>query len=275
MRKLLVAFTAWSGICSALAAHVNSKGSEWSVVSKFQNLQEADRCRVAMSLKRGDEDIIVALESRPSTVDYEMRLLVPGDLGKLPWGDGNFSLNGAKQETDWVVAERSSRPGILIYKMKLTRSSIDSAGADPVLRLKNMPGPGDFRIVGLGEAMSLLDACSANLLESWGYSKSSQSLVAAFAKPKKSFSDYASPSDYPPSALAAHATGETHALVDVGVDGTPSNCRIKRSSGNREIDSATCKIILKRSRFHPAKDTQGIAVAAPYYATLTWEIARQ
>ena len=43
----------------------------------------------------------------------------------------------------------------------------------------------------------------------------------------------------------------------VGADGRLSNCRVLQSSGNAELDATTCRIILQRYRFTPARDEHG------------------
>jgi protein TonB len=50
-------------------------------------------------------------------------------------------------------------------------------------------------------------------------------------------------------------------MVKVNTDGSPSNCRIMRSSGNRAADSLMCELTLRHVRFRPARDPLGHPVA--------------
>lgn len=43
----------------------------------------------------------------------------------------------------------------------------------------------------------------------------------------------------------------------IGTDGRLSACRISRSSGDREVDAATCVLALRDTRFRPARDAAG------------------
>ena len=43
----------------------------------------------------------------------------------------------------------------------------------------------------------------------------------------------------------------------VGANGRLSDCRVTQSSGNAELDATTCRIILQRYRFAPARDEHG------------------
>lgn len=60
------------------------------------------------------------------------------------------------------------------------------------------------------------------------------------------------------------ATGIPSGLVGVVIlvnrDGSVSNCRIARSSGDPSIDSLVCELTLRYVRFQPARDPEGRAV---------------
>src|SRR4051794_3775747 len=67
--------------------------------------------------------------------------------------------------------------------------------------------------------------------------------------------------DYPPSALAAGASGTSQATLTIGSDGRVVSCNIIRSSGNSALDSATCNILRRRAKFTPARDSNGTPTA--------------
>jgi protein TonB len=43
----------------------------------------------------------------------------------------------------------------------------------------------------------------------------------------------------------------------VGTEGRVSNCSVTRSSGNPQLDGMTCRLLVERGRFAPARDAQG------------------
>jgi protein TonB len=47
----------------------------------------------------------------------------------------------------------------------------------------------------------------------------------------------------------------------VNTDGTVSNCRVARSSGNPYADGLMCQLTLRYIRFEPARDPNGRPVA--------------
>ena len=64
--------------------------------------------------------------------------------------------------------------------------------------------------------------------------------------------------DYPPGAVRAWPRdGRVFVAVRVQVDGRASDCKVNRSSGNRAIDADTCRLVMERVRFNPARDRKG------------------
>jgi len=64
-------------------------------------------------------------------------------------------------------------------------------------------------------------------------------------------------SDYPPGAAAEGIGGMVSVRYTVWTDGRVTDCEITRSSGNRELDEATCRLIMQRYRFDPSRDSRG------------------
>jgi protein TonB len=64
--------------------------------------------------------------------------------------------------------------------------------------------------------------------------------------------------DYPPAAIRAWPRGgRVFVAVRVQLDGRATDCKINRSSGNPGIDADTCRLVMERVRFVPARDEQG------------------
>jgi protein TonB len=62
-------------------------------------------------------------------------------------------------------------------------------------------------------------------------------------------------------AASGRATGSVGITLKVNTDGTPSNCRIARTSGLGSVDSLMCQLALRYVRFRPARDADGNPVA--------------
>ncbi len=78
--------------------------------------------------------------------------------------------------------------------------------------------------------------------------------------------------DYPipPGGRAARRGSEVIVKVTVGVNGRASNCSVYRASPDPEADRITCRLVVERLRFEPARTRTGDPVAAPFYWRQRW-----
>ena len=67
-------------------------------------------------------------------------------------------------------------------------------------------------------------------------------------------------------AASGRRNGTVGITLKVNTDGSPSNCRVVRSSGLTSVDSLMCALALQYVRFRPARDAQGRPVAQD----ITW-----
>ena len=74
--------------------------------------------------------------------------------------------------------------------------------------------------------------------------------------------------DYPRGVVAS---GTTRFEMVVTADGRPQSCAVTVSSGKEALDKATCNAFMKRARFTPAKDANGVAIAGRYRGNVTWK----
>jgi len=63
--------------------------------------------------------------------------------------------------------------------------------------------------------------------------------------------------DYPPEAVRNHWEGTVVADLTVSPAGRVSVCKIIKSSGHSILDDATCKLLIDRAVFTPARDANG------------------
>jgi TonB family protein len=76
--------------------------------------------------------------------------------------------------------------------------------------------------------------------------------------------------DYPPGARRRGEHGVVRFRLLVDEAGRVRGCRIAGSSGSAELDSAACRLVAERARFHPARDSAGKAVASVVQAAYIW-----
>jgi protein TonB len=78
--------------------------------------------------------------------------------------------------------------------------------------------------------------------------------------------------DYPERAYQARATGIVFMAFIVEPDGRVGDCRVTRSSGNRQLDDTTCRLIRQRFRYRPARDASGRPIPSVMRGQQEWEI---
>jgi protein TonB len=68
-------------------------------------------------------------------------------------------------------------------------------------------------------------------------------------------------SEYRRLAATGLQSGRIGVTIKVNTDGSVSNCRVARSSGDGSIDALMCQLTVRYIRFQPARDREGRAVA--------------
>ncbi|HEX8239077.1 MAG TPA: energy transducer TonB [Allosphingosinicella sp.] len=82
-------------------------------------------------------------------------------------------------------------------------------------------------------------------------------------------------SDYPDGAYRSHVGGTVHLRFTVAPSGRVSDCAVTRSSGSRELDNVTCRLIMRRFRYRPARNAEGFPIASTVVGEHVWEVAPQ
>jgi protein TonB len=95
------------------------------------------------------------------------------------------------------------------------------------------------------------------------------------ARAKANLPGLFSTDDYPPSALRAGEQGTTGFRLDVGTDGRVTNCTVTSSSGSSALDQATCRLLQRRARFTPARDSNGQPTTDQNSGRITWRIPEE
>jgi TonB family protein len=84
---------------------------------------------------------------------------------------------------------------------------------------------------------------------------------------------YFGPDSYPAEAQRQGWEGRSNVAVQVDPDGIPTGCEVVASSGHAVLDEATCRIVVRRVRFDPARDRQGRAVSGIYrHFNVRWQL---
>jgi protein TonB len=80
--------------------------------------------------------------------------------------------------------------------------------------------------------------------------------------------------DYPSYAQRYSESGVVTAALVIDVNGNVSNCQISQSSGYKDLDDATCQIILRRFHFSPALGRDELPVASTILRSVRWVLPK-
>ncbi|MEN7536961.1 energy transducer TonB [Aurantiacibacter flavus] len=78
--------------------------------------------------------------------------------------------------------------------------------------------------------------------------------------------------DYPRRDLMRGNEGTVRYRLVVASNGRVETCEVTQSSGHSGLDGETCRLLSRRARFEPAKDTSGAQVVGTFTGAVTWQI---
>jgi periplasmic protein TonB len=97
--------------------------------------------------------------------------------------------------------------------------------------------------------------------------------LARGAKARGNQGDWFPQDSYPAAARRLGAEGRVSLAVEVGTNGRVTACEVTSSSGNADLDQATCRLATRNGRFEPALGADGKPVASRLrLAGVRWEL---
>lgn len=117
--------------------------------------------------------------------------------------------------------------------------------------------------------VALLAGASASLAQG-----ASPALLRA-AIPKANPRDWIVPDDMPKEIVGQRVHITVSFDLTVGPDGTVSRCDADPSSGAAVVDQTTCLLLMKRARFVPARDEQGVSAYGVFRSYVIWDASNQ
>lgn len=186
---------------------------------------------------------------------------MPGALGDLP---ALFFRGwiGIPTPTDNAVAREGAE---LPPAMELDAAEDSVQSASFQLQGKRI----NLQLGPMTGAMKAMRKCTADLVRSWGLDPHVQERLQAGPVPKSGPGRWLSSEDYPSDSFmrGEQAIIKFRLLVDAA--GHPTQCVIQQSiAKTKDFSETTCKGIMRRARFEPARGPDGASVASYYINTV-------
>lgn len=98
--------------------------------------------------------------------------------------------------------------------------------------------------------------------------------AAKGAIPRGNVARWVTTEDYPSNDVRLNHTGAVRFRLAIDASGKVAGCTVLQSSNYESLDAATCRLVSRRARFDPARDTTGEAATGSYEGTIRWVIPR-
>jgi protein TonB len=92
------------------------------------------------------------------------------------------------------------------------------------------------------------------------------------AKAQANLASYFTDDDYPAEAIRQEQQGTAAFQLSIDRAGKVTACEITRTSGSTILDQTTCRIMLERPRFEPARDRRGRAIEDKATGRIMWKL---
>ena len=129
-----------------------------------------------------------------------------------------------------------------------------------------------FNTGNLGEAITVLNECSLNFVESWGLDRAAHASMTRLPKWKNELSVARRiQATYPSKALQREESAIIRMRVIVERDGTVSECTLNKATIAESLESPACRE-MKRATFDPALDEDGQPIRSFYITQIIYRI---
>lgn len=124
----------------------------------------------------------------------------------------------------------------------------------------------------LPAALNAIHSCEEGRLRDWGIDPNAYWALASRPQVIGSLIDLFSSDAYPEIALSRSVERNIIARLQVGTDGSVLSCSVPGNFAYPQFVDAVCKILKGGARFHPARDSTGQAVEAPYVVIVSFKM---
>ena len=258
-----------TGLISTVAAALPSPASAETLqpIGKWTVDYGETSCLAARSF--GDPKKPLLLAFRPSLNDTTVRIILASHAGGTDARHFPVRGSGAKTTGLRFFAKQTKRR---IVWIDLASAEFDRIATGKTIELKGENLDLDLSLAGMSAALKAMRTCNTSLRQHWNADEAGQAKIAsragALVRPERLVSG----NDYPGQALNELRGGRTRVSLLIDEKGVAKECVVEEHSGVATIDAQTCIMIMKRSKFTPAKDQAGKPVKSFLSYAFKWQI---
>jgi TonB family protein len=254
----------------SIAAILAAQGAPAALApsGKWAVAYEPSECLLTRPFGSGDQAVTLGILRYPASSGGTVLLIGSGDKVGPRRGTGRITVqpSGESFSTDWAAAPRAGQGG------SVTRIDPAAAFWDALPRATGLifedhgGAPIQLPIGKLTSALSAYGACNDDMLRRWGADPDAMIKVGPW------ITKWLNYNDYPDAAIRRRAEGRAVVLIAVDSEGRPTGCKAVKSSGDADLDKASCAIASKGARVPRNADDRRIDQS--FVLPVNWTLPR-
>lgn len=129
--------------------------------------------------------------------------------------------------------------------------------------------PFTLALQSMGAPMTAMRQCVDSLVTSWGFDPQELKTRQSRAKPLD-VGNWINPRNYPKGMLNNGQSATVTFRIMVDANGAPTDCIIQEATSPREVGPETCKMLMQKAKFQPAKNRDGAPVPDFFVNQVSW-----
>ena len=283
MRKLFLG-CALAGLVVSPAAQAQGDAAMFNANSAWAADYGDDYCRLIRSFSDGKDEITLVIQRVQPGADTQLLLIgnairafrgatelgwhfLPNDAERKSrytrstTGDGQqyFRLDGVTL-AQFAPPAPGTPPGPPRYDPAAEQAT--GKNLTGLIVTSGLTKPLRIQTGQLDAPVAALQACTDDLLTSWGLDAEKHRTLSAPATPQFSPDGWLPTGTIPFSEFAKFAGGGNQVRLMLDTSGKPTDCQIFSPTLDKALNDKICQILMEKAAFTPAKDAGGTAVAS-------------
>lgn len=265
------------------AAQAHAGTTVYEPASSWQVDNESQICRLTREYRSGKQQITIRIEQFQLGAGAQITLI--GKQIERVENRESFQvrLGSRAQPFSAPVADISlpdGRVGTLLRSVQFVRpspvsshtwpSASDLAAIDQTTVTAAVMDTVVLQTKSLAKAMEEMQKCHRRMIAGWGFDPVAQQALKAHAKPLSDPHRWLTSADYPYRPLFRQKSSIVAFRLNVDAAGKPTACFVPRSYTPNEFVETTCRVLLQRAAFAPARDAAAKPVASYYVNAVSW-----